>query len=534
MDYISFVNLLKDAHADTCEILSAKLVSWLTTAGTTTFELSSGSITLQNVPNITLGKYTVEAGENIAQNAPVRFYNDGGTIKAKALLESEIVDSNVADLLAMDDFYYCSTYDRFLHLDSDGVANVLTAKIGVVASDGTITYGAVIPIYTGVNLYPVNTRLVSMGSEDFVIAILEDDNVIFIGGKFTNATTIVLGSEVDTSKTLVTDFSLASNGSDTINLIFSTSTSDLIYSELYSYSDVDSSLVFVDNSNKTVSASASVVADAVEGSFKNCFDLTNDMFHCIYSNIDEAYEYMRHCSINSTTGALQQASHELSKVLRSKIHYCPSGLFYDVRTNNLILLSSTSHVDLNYTDLDLFRIEVLLDDVMMINQNKVLNASMRLHLDDNAIISAYFDEPRNVLVFNYSGYESDKSVFVEIALNDVPELKRFETYRFESGVSGYCGKSIIKTLNHYIFKTLFETKIYSCNVEERDSYIGIANETKLSGADILVSLSGDTIATFAGLNVGSTYYLQKDMTLSTVKSNYPIGKAITTTSLRLF
>jgi hypothetical protein len=529
MNYTQFVNELKNSHSDTIEILSDKLIAWLTTAGTTTFNLSSGDFTIQNVPNITLGKYTVEAGENITQNAPVRLYNDGGTIKAKALIESEIVDSNVADLLATDDFYYCSTYDRFLHLDSDGVANVLTAKIGTVASDGTITYGAVIPIYTGVDLYPVNTKLVSMGSEDFVIAILEDDNVIFIGGKFTNASTIVLGAEVDTSKTLVTNFSLASNGSDIVNLVFQTSSADELFSELYEYSNVDSSLVMIVSSDKTVSAST-----IINNSFRNCYDITNDVFHCIYSNIDATYEYMLHCSIDSLTGVLQQASHELSKVVRDKIHYCPSGLFYDVRTNNLILLSSTSYVDLNYTDLDLFRIEILLDDVMMINQNKILNASMRLHLDESSIISVYFDESRNVLVFNYSGYESDKSVLVEVALNDVPELKRFETYRFESGVSGYCGKSIIKTLNHYIFKPLLEAKIYSCNVEERDSYIGIANETKLSGADILVSLSGDTIATFAGLNVGSTYYLQKDMTLSTVKSNYPVGKAITTTSLRLF
>lgn len=529
MDYIAFVTLLKNAHDDVIEILSAKLVSWLTTAGTTTFNLSSGDVTLQNIPNITLGKYTVKAGENISQNAPVRFYNDGGTIKAKALIESEIVDSNVADLLAVDSMYYCSTYDRFLHLDSNGLTNTLTAKIGTVASDGTITYGAVIPIYTGVSITPTSTRLVSMGTEDFVIAILEDDNVIFIGGKFTNASTIVLGSEVDTSKTLVTDFSLASNGSNIVNLVFQTSTADNLFSELYEYSNVDSSLVMVVGSNKTVSASS-----IIDHTFGNCYDITNDMFHCIYSNIDATYEYMKHCSINSLTGVLQQASHELSKVLRDKIHYCPSGLFYDVRTNNLILLSSTSYVDLNYTDLDLFRIEVLIDDVMMINQNKILNASMRLHLDESSIIATYFDELRNVLVFNYSGAEGDKSVFVEIALNDVPELKRFETYRFESGFSGYCGKSIIKTLNHYIFKTLPETKIYSCNVEERDSFIGIANETKLSGADILVSLSGDTISTFAGLNVGSTYYLQKDMTLSTVKSNYPIGKAITTTSLRLF
>ncbi len=92
MDYTQFVNELKNSHSDTIEILSDKLVAWLTTAGSTTFELSSGDFTIQNLPNIEAGNFTVEAGANISVNAPVKLYDDGGTVKAKALVESKIVE----------------------------------------------------------------------------------------------------------------------------------------------------------------------------------------------------------------------------------------------------------------------------------------------------------------------------------------------------------------------------------------------------------------------------------------------------------
>lgn len=529
MDYAQFVNELKNSHSDTIEILSDKLVAWLTTAGTTTFELSSGDVTLQNVPNISLGKYTVSAGENISVNAPVRFYNDGGTIKAKSLKESVVVESSCTDLSAVDQLYYCSTYDRVLHLNSDGSTNEIIAKIGTIASDGTISYGASIPIYSGTTLYPMATKVVSMGADNFVITILEDDNLILLGGKFSNASTIVLGSELDTSKSLVTGFSVSSNESNTVNLVFSTSTADLLFSELYTYSNVDYSLVLVVDSNKTISAST-IIAD----SYRNCFDSVNERFHCLYSNRDETYEYLRYCSIDSTIGTLFPATDELSKTVLTKIHYFPSGLFYDPRTNNLILLSSTEYVDLNYVDLDVIRIDILDDDIMLINTNKILNPSLRVTSGMPTLLNSYFDIGRNLLVFNYSGYNSDKSAFVEVLLSDVPQLKRFEVYRFDSGVTSYCGNSIIKAGNFYVFKPILEEKIFSCNVDERDLYIGFANETKTSGNNILISISGDTISTFSELNVGSTYFLQKDMTISEVFSNNPIGKAVSTTSLRLF
>lgn len=539
MDYTQFVNELKNSHSDTIEILSAKLVNWLTTAGTTTFELSSGDFTIQNLPNIEAGNFTVEASETINQNDPVKFINDGGTVKAKKLLESEIVESTASGLSESEGFFYSSTYDRFLHIEHD--LTTVTGKIGTVADDGTITYGSLIPIYSGgTNLGNISftrnsVRIISMGDNNFVISILDDNNIILIGGNFSNASTILLGSELDTSKTLVTDYSISSNGLDTIHLIFQTSASNLLYSEIYTYTPATNALVMMVDSDNTMSASS-----IVDASFKNCYDADNDMFHSIYSNIDATYEYLYHASVDVTNGDIQTSGCELTKNVRDKIHRCPSNLFYNEISKQLVMLSTTTNLEVlpGKVEMEIINISIQSDDVQIINIDKILDPFSGGALNDVLFSASLFDSERNMLVMSYTGLNignSDKSFFVEIDMSTNPSLlKRFELYIYEDGVSNFCGYDIIKTSKHYIFKPYGEEKIFSCNFEERHNFIGIAIETKTAGNDITIALRSQFAGGFAGLTPGRIYYLQKDMTVSDTFSEYKLGIAVSSTTLKLF
>jgi hypothetical protein len=538
MDYTQFVNELKNSHSDTIEILSDKLVAWLTTAGATTFNLSSGDFTIQNLPNIEAGNFTVKAGANISVNAPVKLYDDGGTVKAKELAESEIIESTALGLSDSEGYFYSSTYGTFLHIVHD--ATDVTGKIGTIATDGTITYGASFPIYSGtvlgnISLTRNSVRITSMGANDFVISILDDGNIILIGGTFSNANTVVLGAEFDTTKTLVVDYTIASNGSDTLHLLFETSTSNELFSELYDYTQLTNSLVMIVGSDLTMSASTIVSA-----TFKNCYDNNNDMFHSIYSNIDATYEYIYHASVNVTTGAIQTSGSELTKNVRDKIHRCPSNLFYNDVNKTLVMLSTTTNLETlpGKVTMEIINISIQSDDVQIINIDKILDPFSGDALNDVLFSSSLFDSDRNMIIMNYTGLNianMDKSFFVEIDLSTNPSiLRRFELYRYEDGVSTWCGYDILKTDKYYIFKPYGEEKIFTCNFEERSFLAGVAIEAKLSGEDVTVALKSQFANSFVGLVVGKTYYLQKDMTVSTTKNEYPLGIAVSSTKLKLF
>ncbi len=92
IDYAQFINELKTAHSDLIEILSAKLKNWVTTSGTTTFNLSSGDVTVQNIPDIDNQNFIVKAGEVLTLNKVVKLQNDGSSV-AEAIEITHIDDA---------------------------------------------------------------------------------------------------------------------------------------------------------------------------------------------------------------------------------------------------------------------------------------------------------------------------------------------------------------------------------------------------------------------------------------------------------
>jgi hypothetical protein len=64
-----------------------------------------------------------------------------------------------------------------------------------------------------------------------------------------------------------------------------------------------------------------------------------------------------------------------------------------------------------------------------------------------------------------------------------------------------------------------------------DDWFGITSESKSLGETGLIKVPYQLLTTMTGLTRGENLYIQKDLTISTLPSPYPIGKCISTTSI---
>lgn len=537
MDYLAFIQELRDAHGDTIEILSDKLVAWLTTAGTTTFELSSGDFTIQNLPNIEAGNFTVEAGANISVNAPVKLYNDGGTVKAKELAESTTVESAIASG-TVEGVYYSSTFDRLLIVYNDG-AEAVKARIGTIASDGTISFGAESTIRSaGTSISYV--KISKMNGSQFVVTVIDDGTVCLIGGEFTDASTLSLGVELDATLSDVVNYKIASDETDKLALVTihdDTSANYTLESRIYDFTTATLAIAMTVGSDDVIYTSADYGNDLIwdDSAFDLCYNSTDDVFHSLYSygDVSGYITYLMHVQIDpdgtlSTPNAIYTLTSPTTSVAG---YWFPRGLFWDEGNEQLLVYLPT--VDVLNTTYSIYamRAEIISDDanaVRLTYLHSYKPTEIGTYFRPNTFVP-YYDAIRGETYVIYKPYGVTSAFLLKYnaQLNDD---RYIESVTYNSSANPTSG--ITKTVDNLVFGA--GTKIYSYSFDERNLFVGCAIETETTGDDVDICLRGHKSTVFVGLIPGSVYYLQKNLSISTSKNEYPVGIALSTTSMQIF
>lgn len=537
MDWTTLISELRDAHSDTIEILSDKLVAWLTTAGSTTFELSSGDFTIQNLPNIEAGNFTVEAGANISVNAPVKLYNDGGTVKAKELAESTTVESAIASG-SVEGVYYSSTFDRILLVYNDGL-EAIKARIGTIASNGTIAFGAESTIRTiGTSISYV--KISKMNGSQFVVTVIDDGNVFLIGGEFTDASTLSLGVELDATLTNVKNYKISSDESDKLALVTIHDDGAANYtleSRIYDFTTATLAIAMTVGSDDVIYTSADYGNDFIfnDSAFDLCYNSTDDVFHSLYSygDVSDYITYLMHVQIDpdgtlSTPNAIYTLTSPITSVAG---YWFPRGLFWDAGNEQLLAYLAT--VDVLNTTYSIYamRAEIISDDanaVRLTYLHSYKPTEIGTYFRPNTFIP-YYDAIKGETYVIYKPY-GVTSAFLLKYNAQLNGDRYIESITYNSSANPTSG--ITKTVDNLVFGA--GTKAYTFSFDERSLFVGCAIETETAGDDVDICLRGHKSSMFVGLIPGAVYYLQKNLTISTLKNSYPVGIALSSTSMQIF
>jgi len=521
MDYNAFITELRNAHGDTIEILSDKLRNWVSTAGQTTFNLSSGDFTVDNIPSVLAGDFKAEAGENITINTPVKIYDDGGTVKARMLKESQLESTVTA--FSSGSAIYNSTYDKVLvayQTSGDGVF----LRIGTIASDGSMTFESEVTVTTDATASFLPGPMLLTMNGGFVLVYNIDDNIKIIGGKFTSATTLSLGAELDLSLSDVNYIVTASDLVDKVNVIYS-KTDFTLNSTVIDFNSTTLIVAKVAGSDQTIQGTTG--SDGVlSTAFSVGYNASDSLFHCLFTYGDGAGEFSLKHRYISLAGVLQGTADNIFTLSGSVGWWFPRAVFYDSGNDQIIAFVGA----LSSAGNNMFLMRFTNDSGSL----AVATQTNLFTYEDSGsspyppkTFSSFYLSSESKIFTNYRNTLGANLITTSLELgNDIVES--FEMYDL-----GGTASRAITVADSFLFLST-AGKAFTKGLEERTSFAGVAIESKTTGNDVSICLSGSRASTFIGLTIGARYYLQKDLSISTTKTSYLIGIAISATTLKLF
>jgi len=528
------VQVIEDAHADTLEILANKLTEWITGNTAVTFNLTTGNFTVDSLPQIQAGTTTVVAGENLSANTPVKLVDDSGTTKAYALDEEGFVESSMSsgDIIAV---YYSSTYDRILAI-YDGGSEDIQGRIGTVNANGTITFGAETEIRaTGTSISDI--KIMKISGDEFVVAVIDDEETILRGGKFSDASTLSLGVECSTGTANVKAHRVATDESSLISLVTISDDGSANYtldSEIFQFTTGTSAIAGVAGSDNNIYTSADYGNDFIfnDSAFDICYNSDDGVFHCLYSYIDdsETDSFLMHCQIAASDGTLSTPN-QIYTISSSIGWWFPNGMKWDTGNSQLLTFLAVPNSSSGTFSIYLQRCVITSNNAIPLDLTYISAYLPNPAFPDVYRFIPYFDLSRGEAYVLYSHYNISKSYLVQINVeygND--RLMNITNYNDTK----YAGYDITKTDSVLVFGSYASNKAYVHILDERPNFIGVVTETKSLGQNVTLCPIGYKASSFSSLTTGSTYYLQSDLSITTTKSAHPIGKALSSTTLQLF
>ena len=528
MDWSTVIQEVIDAHDDTIEILSAKLVAWISGSSAVTFNLTSGDYTIDSVSQIVAGTTTVVAGENLAKNDLVRLELDGSDVKAYKLIE-QAVKSNSAGVGNVQGVYYSSTFDRFVILYTNGASTTVDSMIGSIAEDGTITFGSAVNLVTGATGVS-DIRALDVGGTKFMLSWLDGADLQVQYWYFSDASTLAnVGSVLSlTSSGDVLGYR-AEHGNATECVLYGIDNGA-------TYIEPLSSVLIEDSSGASVVAGSLQTIYSGSGilnvsTFNVGYNRDEGEFHVLYNHFVTPDYIEQHVAIDEATGA-----HDVDEVMytttTANLKY-PKLISYDSESSQLVVLYVVYASSVEYLYLSKYQIvdnELLPLNAVYLKSYFPISTSGSSPQLGNAYMESVFDKNTGLIYVKFR----DASTRSLMMIVDIDKERVINTIEYDSSASPFTYQ-IGLSANHVIMGSAASTNAYVIPKMNEKMIAGITIELKTAGNDITLALSGSRIASLtATYEVGKTYYVQPDMTLGNRVSMTPFGKAIGIHTIQIF
>lgn len=538
MNFQQIIQELKNYHTDMI-MWRNRIKQWVdgvgsyVVGGQIPFPWSDGtSTTLDTLPTViskAQGAMTKEAYENLGAGAPVKLLNDGGVYKV-ARLRSRLLQNTALNNGVSSDTYYSSYFGAFLTVYKALDDSKVTGKIGTVDIDNNISYGAEIELDVAgsmIMILPIDTI-------HFIVTYSMMGHIFALVGKFTSASTIQIGVPFD-----ITGVTSAATYTATIDSAGNTLAIAYHYVDgtnkyntlLLSINRVGLSCTLIAGSDKEVASALAMV-----NSYTIAYNSVDQIFHTFYVTGDGTNYILSHKSINRTTGALGSLD-ELLVYADSDNVMDSIGLTYDTNEGVLVHILGYHNI-ITGSDLYVERYSVASGNVTVMSRKFVQKYNAYL-------VGSGFYNP-----FSKPLFASDGNVYVIYRVPSVAGLTYFVCldllenavkYNIYYGtITAYDDllyKLRVAELDgRFIFGSADDVNSYVFSNDDRNKFYGIVNVGVLAGEDAEVIVTAGITTGYAGLSQGLKYYLQgsNPIIISTARTEYPIGIALSDTELKLY
>jgi len=539
MDWSAHITSITNAHSDLLEMVD-KLEDFCTdAAGTTTFSLTSGDTIVDNIAKISsdaAGAMTVEAGVNTNVNDPVMFYDDSG-VKSKPITVPVKNTSTEfdADADGLCDSTWDSDNDRFVIFYQNSTSYDCNVILGTIPTNKQMTYNTPLQVHNGagaiacMNLYTAHcSGDATSGTLVFVYVDHEDSDTIKYRVATNDGTTVTLGTEgtLTTTNDLTT---IKCTYDATLNKIAVIHKNDSkLFVTVASISGSTKALTNLSANNQISTANVVNYFDVV-------IDPNSKDVLCFYKEDASSAEEMVRAygpidgapAFKSEYSYLQNSNGDAEGDSGIRI----LDVRYDVDNDVCLVLVNEDHYDRgNNNNIVLYKIKTF-DDV--IGATNIVDRQIFLGTFPNVASSislgGYIDIESGKIFYTYY-IGSSNGAFVEGDMMG----SYIETLNvYEVTTATFCKNPTFVNDQLLVFNGASHGVVIEC--DKRYKFCGIAQDTITAGNNSSISAIGGGASTnHTALSVGRTYYLQKDLTFGTTITPYSVGKALSTTQIKLY
>ena len=529
MDYLQFISELKNAHSDTIEIIGEKLRQFVSTPGSTTFNLSTGDHTVPNIPNVIAGTQEFTASGTIAKGDPLRVFDDDGVMKVRKINEAGVITSTMTSQPVAT--YYNPENNRLLYLIRPNESTI-QGRICSIGTEGQLTeIGSAFDVITGATAIVDPTEstedrqivTVEPIGDCFVVGVLDGTTLRLRGGKFTDENTCAFGTAVTVSSVL--EYDLSSNNDDKLGMIIKASDT---YRARYQVFDFDANTYAISGGTLADLSGDSITEDrhrAINISYESG---SSPGFHFLYNVQVSDDSILRHrkfaTSLQSSTDLIT-----LVDVAGSSSSWHPVYSFHD----------GTKLVSIICSYLGSFPFTLGLN-VVNINTEGIVSIIRTVQIGTHArrgqgprSISAGLGADGYVYLYHDFSTGGDNNLWRGRISVDFGAEAILSSRLLTNRKPITTRMTVDSSLAIYWPYESSTQNIYRWNFDRRPNFMGIAMDDKTNGQTVDVALVGSMCGAFTGLFVGAVYYIQSDMTIGLQKTPFRIGVAISPTTIKL-
>jgi len=536
VDFNEFTTNLENYHSDTKEMVS-KLEDFCTDpVGDVTFELASGSTTISNLAKIQSNAYgsaSRTAYDTLAQGDPIVMYNDAGTAKAKKMVAGSWGNANTieAGLTYVTDGCFDSDEEEVISLQIDSGSN-LDISSGSI-SGTSITWNSSQEISSSPSTLPSKSQIIFAGGDATASTLV----IFYIHTGDGYIHYRVVTNNGSGSFTLGTDTALISEDCSAFHVSYDEDNNEIYIVYVYENAGttyIKGNVLTVNGSGRSLSAGTpfSIEDDGGDGDTikypRCCFNSnlgTSGSICMVWNYVDvsltpdtvtvKANVY----DINSSSlgSAVSERLFNFTDDLGSIV---TGDMVYDSE-NDIVYTTFGDENELNLNRMHLLKFHS--EGVTSVSASNIVNFTSTTHAKSAGQRYKFDLENGKFYVLESQDQESYSTAY-EYDLN-YDECTFVSSHYLDASLANY---GAITTDNNGKIIYLNQTQSTVKLPDERNKFVGFAEESIAVGNSGLCSKLTSSSSAFSGLTVGKKYYLKEDLSLTSVPTPFKIGIATDT------